>query len=64
LLVRRIRELLYEQRFTISGARNRLDSNDRGVPVAPDAETPVPLDVNELRAEIEAIRALLSRSST
>src|ERR671927_229328 len=24
LLVRRIRELLYEQRFTISGARNRL----------------------------------------
>ena len=26
LLVRRIRELLYEQGFTISGARNRLDS--------------------------------------
>ena len=29
LLVRRIRELLYEQGFTISGARNRLDENDR-----------------------------------
>ena len=27
LLIRRIRELLYEQGFTISGARNRLDYN-------------------------------------
>jgi DNA-binding transcriptional MerR regulator len=26
LLIRRIRELLYEEGFTISGARNRLDS--------------------------------------
>src|SRR5215207_9119824 len=31
LLVRRIRELLYREGFTISGARNRLD--DHGVPV-------------------------------
>ena len=28
LLVRRIRELLYSQGFTISGARNRLDDGD------------------------------------
>jgi len=28
LLIRRIRELLYEQGFTISGARNRLDGQD------------------------------------
>jgi len=27
LLIRRIRELLYEEGFTISGARNRLDHN-------------------------------------
>ena len=27
LLIRRIRELLYEEGFTISGARNRLDSS-------------------------------------
>ena len=33
LLIRRIRELLYEQGFTISGARNRLDS--RGEPKPP-----------------------------
>src|SRR5437868_7131849 len=30
LLIRRIRELLYEEGFTISGARNRLDSNAVG----------------------------------
>ena len=30
LLIRRIRELLYEQGFTINGARNRLDSGARG----------------------------------
>jgi len=28
LLIRRIRELLYEQGFTISGARHRLDDGD------------------------------------
>ncbi len=32
LLIRRIRDLLYEQGFTISGARNRLA--DGGIPVA------------------------------
>jgi DNA-binding transcriptional MerR regulator len=30
LLIRRIRELLYEQGFTISGARNRLDDSLSG----------------------------------
>ena len=31
LLIRKIRELLYEQGFTISGARNRLDGADASV---------------------------------
>jgi DNA-binding transcriptional MerR regulator len=31
LLVRRIRELLYEQGFTISGARNRLDTDGSAI---------------------------------
>jgi DNA-binding transcriptional MerR regulator len=36
LLIRRIRELLYEQGFTISGARNRLDeSQGAGARYAP-----------------------------
>ncbi len=30
LLIRRIRDLLYEQGFTINGARNRLDSHGSG----------------------------------
>jgi DNA-binding transcriptional MerR regulator len=35
LLIRRIRDLLYEQGFTISGARNRLSD---GSPVPPEAD--------------------------
>jgi DNA-binding transcriptional MerR regulator len=37
LLIRRIRELLYEQGFTISGARNRLtDHGARDLPAPPE----------------------------
>jgi len=61
LLVRRIRELLYEQRFTISGARNRLDASDRIAIGLPEPEVPAPPDLNQLRAELEAIRALLTK---
>jgi DNA-binding transcriptional MerR regulator len=39
LLVRRIRELLYDQGFTISGARNRLSD---GAAAAPAPPTPAP----------------------
>ena len=39
LLIRRIRDLLYEQGFTINGARHRLESDiDAPAPVAADAE--------------------------
>jgi DNA-binding transcriptional MerR regulator len=40
LLIRRIRELLYEEGFTISGARNRLDNNSISQPEE-KAETPL-----------------------
>ena len=40
LLIRRIRELLYDQGFTISGARNRLDA---GLGRFNDTSTPLPL---------------------
>jgi DNA-binding transcriptional MerR regulator len=65
LLVRRIRELLYEQGFTISGARNRLDG--RGgqadeVDAAPPAP-PVPTIAPEvLREELHAILAILKQA--
>ena len=41
LLIRKIRELLYEQGFTISGARNRLDGAEEGTSqaVIPTAAT-------------------------
>ena len=42
LLIRRIRELLYEQGFTINGARNRLDSPGSERAGAEPAEPEVP----------------------
>ncbi|MDD5248472.1 MAG: MerR family transcriptional regulator [Rhodocyclaceae bacterium] len=54
LLVRRIRELLYQEGFTISGARNRLDESPAKVEVRemPTASTLTPLS---LRAELASI---------
>jgi DNA-binding transcriptional MerR regulator len=75
LLIRRIRELLYEQGFTISGARNKLDSRGGEAPVFADAgakladgaevgavkgEQP---DVAAIRAELVAILALLKHGA-
>lgn len=57
LLVRRIRELLYNQGFTISGARNRLDEGGTVDHSAEVAEAPVA--TRGLRAELESIIELL-----
>jgi len=72
LLIRRIRELLYEEGFTISGARNRLDNalsgDDRhdGGSRAARAAAPAPAAVGasdnaalkrELRDLLEALRS-------
>jgi DNA-binding transcriptional MerR regulator len=75
LLVRRIRDLLYEQGFTISGARNRLDDTSAGRAARGNGQAhgraavdPGParveaasdgLSPNELRIELLALRALL-----
>ncbi len=64
LLIRRIRELLYQQGFTISGARNRLDMHLMQEPDAPVLPEPVKLDeagIVELRAELNSIIALLKQ---
>ncbi len=60
LLIRRIRELLYEQGFTISGARHRLDSAVIE-PTTPTESSPavVSFDCAELRSEIAEIIELL-----
>ncbi len=75
LLIRRIRELLYEQGFTISGARNRLDeSNGNGlshessihessvadIQVASAAQSITPaVDFAALRSELREVLNLL-----
>ncbi len=60
LLIRRIRELLYEEGFTISGARQRLEHDADPASDAASASTaPTALDVGKLRAEITAILKIL-----
>ena len=69
LLIRRIRDLLYEQGFTINGARHRLDNDDVEPRAAARAVVssnaiiaappPPAIDAAALRAELEEIRELL-----
>ena len=65
LLIRRIRDLLYEQGFTINGARHRLDSEAepraaaRAASSARTVPAPAPPTAADLREELERIRALL-----
>lgn len=58
LLIRRIRELLYEQGFTISGARNKLDgTHEAELPQEPQRPV-ISLDeaaIDALRAELQAV---------
>jgi len=59
LLIRRIRELLYEQGFTISGARNQLSQGAEpgGVTALTESSS---ADVPALRREIREIISLLT----
>ncbi|CAG9178578.1 MerR family transcriptional regulator [Cupriavidus pinatubonensis] len=72
LLIRRIRELLYEQGFTINGARNRLDEGRHAhhhaeteteeVAMQTEAETSVPsVDIASLRGELVEVQHLLAQ---
>jgi DNA-binding transcriptional MerR regulator len=76
LLIRRIRELLYEQGFTISGARNKLDSriseavahgadadHDGAYGLEPGAAAQAGLDRTMIRNELIAILDLLKQAS-
>ncbi len=58
LLIRRIRELLYEQGFTISGARNKLDGPEI-LGMAAEGETSVSMDLLAVRSELERVLVLL-----
>ena len=58
LLIRRIKELLYDQGFTISGARNRLEHTESElIPLEDITASPQPSMVNlsYIRREIQSI---------
>ncbi|MGV3741400.1 MAG: MerR family transcriptional regulator [Burkholderiaceae bacterium] len=64
LLIRRIRELLYEQGFTISGARNKLENRlveevDPASLPAKGSPASSAMDASSIRNELNAILALL-----
>jgi DNA-binding transcriptional MerR regulator len=72
LLIRRIRELLYEQGFTISGARNRLDESLSASPArtisstasssrAPDARG---VNLSVLKQELKSVIELLAEKAS
>src|SRR5512135_2334239 len=73
LLIRRIRDLLYEQGFTINGARHRLEAEPALGPITAGARAGTaaphgtaaaasPPSVTEIRQELEEIRQLLGRT--
>lgn len=58
LLIRRIRELLYEHGFTISGARNRLaESVQSGRRKEAELTQPIDLALEIRQSDVDAIRA-------
>ena len=59
MLIRRIRELLYEQGFTISGARNRLLSEGGEPPQGEAAPADESVDLASIKSELAEIIALL-----
>ncbi|GGC71842.1 MerR family transcriptional regulator [Undibacterium terreum] len=64
LLIRRIRELLYEQGFTINGARNKLNMHVNGSSAnddqIDDTASP-PLNLVAIRSELTSILSLLTK---
>ena len=63
LLIRRIRELLYEHGFTINGARNRLEepASPTAAPATKTMTVPQPISPASLRKELKSILKLLDR---
>ena len=68
LLIRRIRELLYEHGFTINGARHRLEESGAGGPLARGGDggqktmtVPQPISPSNIRKELKSILKMLER---
>ena len=61
LLIRRIRELLYEHGFTINGARNRLGEPAGHPPGTRTMTVPQPISPSTIRKELKSILKMLER---
>jgi DNA-binding transcriptional MerR regulator len=63
LLIRRIRELLYEHGFTINGARNRLEEpgHGGGSGGTKTMTVPQPISPGNIRKELKSILKMLER---
>jgi DNA-binding transcriptional MerR regulator len=67
LLIRRIRELLYEEGFTINGARNQLDTNlgaparGNGNGAGATAGSATRFGLPQVKQELQGVIALLQR---
>jgi DNA-binding transcriptional MerR regulator len=67
LLIRRIRELLYEHGFTINGARNRLEEPAGSTPIGAATgghrtmTVPQPISPKDIRKELKSILKMLDR---
>ena len=63
LLIRRIRELLYEHGFTINGARNRLEEHGspRDSTGTKTMTVPQPISPGNIRKELKSILKMLER---
>jgi DNA-binding transcriptional MerR regulator len=62
LLIRRIRELLYEHGFTINGARNRLEEPVHSAMGGTKTMTvPQPISPGNIRKELKSILKMLER---
>jgi len=59
LLIRRIRELLYDQGFTISGARNKLSSSVNRHEIHVDEALEPQITLHQVRDELRSILSLL-----
>jgi DNA-binding transcriptional MerR regulator len=62
LLIRRIRELLYEHGFTINGARNRLDGSEIPATTSPPSVVRAErrMDSRQVRSELKSILSMLN----
>lgn len=59
LLIRRIRELLYEQGFTINGARNKLNNQLSHDEAKEDSNPETSLGFVQIRSQLQAVLNLL-----